>query len=363
MNLILSIVPIGSWVPFSPEDASSVAGEVDMLYAFLWALTIFFGVTISLAVFYFAIKYRRRDANEYPEHIEGSMKLESLWIIIPFIIAMGIFWWGASLFFTIFRAPTDPLDVYITGKQWMWKMEHPSGQREINELHVPVGRRVKLTMGTEDVIHSFFIPAFRVKADVVPGRLTTIWWEPTKPGKYDIFCAEYCGTNHSRMIGTVVVQEPSEYQAWLSGNTSGGSPVSNGEKLFSQLACNTCHKADKSGRGPSLEGKFGTVETLQDGQTVTIDENYVRESIMTPRAKVVAGFDPVMPTFQGIVSEEQVLQLIAYVKSLGEKAGSGQPQTAPPTTTPQKPATANSNTQKTAGATPSTPAKQEAKKK
>ncbi len=356
MNLILSSVPVGSWLPFAPEAASSVAAEVDMFYAFLWALTIFFGVAISLAVFYFALKYRRRSDDEYPEQIEGSMKLESLWIIIPFIIAMGIFWWGASLYFTIFRAPTDPLDIYIVGKQWMWKAEHPSGQREINELHVPVGRRVKLIMGTEDVIHSFFIPAFRVKADVVPGRLTSIWWEPTKPGRYDIFCAEYCGTNHSRMIGYVVVQEPADYQAWLSGNTSGASPVANGEKLFTQLACNTCHKADKTGRGPALEGRFGKTETMQDGQTVTIDENYVRESILTPRAKMVAGYDPVMPTFQGLVSEEQVLQLIAYMKSLSDKGDGAPSSSAAPTATPP-PGAANSNTQKAPGAKPSTPAK------
>ncbi|MEW6127320.1 MAG: cytochrome c oxidase subunit II [Acidobacteriota bacterium] len=325
-----------NWIPFAPEQGSSVAETVDWLYVFLVSLTIFFGVAISLTIFYFAMRYRRRSDDEYPDSIEGSHKLEALWIGIPFAIVMVIFWWGASVYFTVFRQPTDPLDIYVVGKQWMWKFQHPDGQREINELHVPLGRRIKLTMGTEDVIHSLFVPAFRVKADVVPGKLTSIWWEPIKTGKYELYCAEYCGTKHSGMIGYVIVQEPAEYQAWLSGGAGGGSLASNGEKLFSQLACNSCHKTDQSGRGPALEGRFGKSEALQAGGTVTIDENYVRESIVNPRAKIVAGYDPVMPTFQGLVSEEQLLQLIAYIKSLGDKkpgelpGGTATPTTAQP---------------------------------
>ena len=311
-------LPLGSWVPFAPEQGSTVAESVDMLYLFLVALTVFFGVLISGAIFYFAMKYRRRSDDEYPQPIEGSMKLESLWIIIPFLIVMVIFGWGANLYFRVFRVPTDPIDIYVVGKQWMWKFEHADGQREINELHVPIGRRIKLTMGTEDVIHSLFVPAFRVKADVVPGRLTSIWWEPTKPGRYEIYCAEYCGTQHSQMIGWVVVQEPAEYQAWLSGTPAegGGTLASTGQRLFQTLSCNTCHRPDMTGRGPALEGAFGKQQALQNGQTVTIDENYIRESILNPRAKVVAGYDPVMPTFQGLVSEEQLIQLVAYIKSL-----------------------------------------------
>jgi cytochrome c oxidase subunit 2 len=210
----------------------------------------------------------------------------------------------------------------------MWKFEHPDGQREINELHVPIGRRIKLTMGTEDVIHSLFVPAFRVKADVVPGRLNTIWWEPTKPGRYEIFCAEYCGTQHSGMIGQVSVLEPAEYQAWLSGGEAEGSLASAGERLFADLACNTCHRRDARGRGPMLEGVFGHPVQLLDGTVVTADENYLRESILQPAAKVAAGFQPVMPAFQGLVTEEQLLALIEYVKSLSPR-----PQNQPVSTT------------------------------
>jgi cytochrome c oxidase subunit 2 len=360
----LSCVPfLFNWIPFAPEQGSTVAESVDYLYLFLVGLTVFFGVAISAAVFYFALKYRRRSEDEYPEQIEGSMKLEALWIVIPFIIVMVIFWWSAAVYFKIFRAPSDPLDIYVVGKQWMWKFEHPDGQREINELHVPLGRRIKLTMGTEDVIHSVFVPAFRVKADVVPGRITSVWWEPTKAGRYELFCAEYCGTKHSGMIGWIVVQEPAEYQAWLSGNAGGGTLASTGEKLFQTLACNSCHKTDQSGRGPALEGVFGKKQALQGGQEITVDENYIRESIMNPRAKVVAGYDPVMPTFQGLVSEEQLLQLIAYIKSIGvQQPGGNSQKTAAPVDSKTQVQTPAASQPKTAGATTPSPAKQETKK-
>jgi len=214
------------------------------------------------------------------------------------------------------RPPDETLNIYVVGKQWMWKFQHLDGQREINELHVPVGRAVKLITTSEDVIHDFFVPAFRMKADVIPGRYVSIWFQPTKPGRYHLFCAEYCGTRHSGMIGEVVVMEPSEYQAWLSGGAPEGSLASTGAKLFADLACNTCHRPDAQGRGPVLEGLFGQTVRLQSGETVTVDEAYVRESILTPSAKITAGFQPIMPTFQGLVTEEQLLALIEYVKSL-----------------------------------------------
>src|SRR5687768_12692220 len=204
-------------IPLMPEQASTVSAEVDALYLFLVALTIFFSLLIAGTILYFAIKYRRRRHDEIPQPIAGAMKLELLWSIIPFIISMFIFGWGASLYFKLYRPPAEALDIYVVGKQWMWKFQHLDGQREINELHVPLGRAVKLTMTSEDVIHDFFVPAFRVKADVLPGRYTTLWFEPTVPGRYQLFCAEYCGTKHSGMIGQVVVMEPSEYQTWLSG--------------------------------------------------------------------------------------------------------------------------------------------------
>ena len=230
------------FIPFAPDQASTVSGTVDELYAFLVGLTFFFSVLITALIIYFALKYRRRSDDEYPRPIEGSMKLETVWIVIPFIIVMVIFVWGASVYFAVFRPPEEALDVYVVGKQWMWKFEHPDGQREINELHVPIGRRVKLTMATEDVIHAVFVPAFRVKADVVPGRYTSIWFEPTKPGRYHLFCAEYCGTGHSKMIGWVEVMTPADYQAWLSGGAREEPLAVRGQKVFTSLACNNCHR-------------------------------------------------------------------------------------------------------------------------
>jgi cytochrome c oxidase subunit 2 len=318
-------------VPFSPDQASSYSGQVDSLYAFLCVLTILFGTVITLLIIFFAVKYRRRKHDEIPPAVEGSMRLELVWTIIPFFVAMGIFVWGASLYYRMYRAPNEALEIYVVAKQWMWKFQHLDGQREINELHVPVGRKVKLTMTTEDVIHSFFVPAFRIKLDVVPGKYSTIWFEPTRPGRYHLFCAEYCGTSHSGMIGWVDVMEASEYQAWLAGGAAEGSLASTGEKLFQQLACNTCHRPQ--GRGPQLEGVFGKEVQLQDGAKIVANEAYIRESILNPRAKVVAGFQPIMPTFQGQVSEEQLLQLVAYIKSIGPKPG-GETGAAKPSTTP-----------------------------
>lgn len=303
-------------VPFSPEQASSFAGEVDALYGFLWALTIVIGTLLSLLIFYFAVKYRRRHVDEIPRPVRASHRLEMVWVVVPFLVAMGIFVWGASLYYRMYRPPEEAIDIYVVAKQWMWKFQHLDGHREINELHVPVGRKVKLTMTTEDVIHSFFVPAFRVKMDVVPGKYSTVWFEPTKAGRYHLFCAEYCGTSHSGMIGWVDVMEAPEYQAWLSGGAAGGSLSAAGAKLFEQLACNTCHKSDGSGRGPVLQGVYGQPVQLAGGQRVNADEAYLRESITNPKAKVVAGYEAIMPTFQGQVSEEQLLQLMAYIRSL-----------------------------------------------
>jgi cytochrome c oxidase subunit 2 len=307
-------------VPFSPEQASTNAPAVDGLYAFLWSLTIVFGVLLTTLILYFAVKYRRRDEDEIPRPVAGSHRLEAVWIVIPFVLAMGIFVWSAQIYYRMYRPPDEAIDVYVVAKQWMWKFQHLDGHREINELHVPVGRKVKLTMTTEDVIHSFYVPAFRIKMDVVPGKYSTMWFEPTKAGRYHLFCAEYCGTSHSAMIGWIDVMEAPEYQAWLSGGAGEGSLATTGEKLFQQFACITCHKSDGTGRGPSLENVFGKQVQLSDGQRVVADEAYVRESITNPRAKVVAGYQPIMPTFQGQISEEQLLELVAYVRSLAAKA-------------------------------------------
>jgi cytochrome c oxidase subunit 2 len=300
-----------------PEQASTIAPDVDHLLYFLLAVAVFFSLAIFCSIFYFAIRYRRRSENELPRPIHGGMALEILWSVIPLGLTMVMFTWGASIYFNESRPPNNALDIYVVGKQWMWKLEHLGGQREINELHIPVGRAVRLTMTSEDAIHSFFVPAFRTKQDAVPGRYTTTWFTPTKVGKYHLFCAEYCGTNHSRMGGWIYVMAPRDYEAWLSGGASGGSLAENGQKLFDELACGNCHKPDGSGRCPSLTGLFGKTVQLAGGATVKADEGYIRESILQPQAKIVAGYGPIMPTFQGLVTEEGVLQLIEYIKSLG----------------------------------------------
>jgi cytochrome c oxidase subunit 2 len=246
-----------------------------------------------------------------------------------------IFFWGARIYFDMSRPPDETLNVYVVGKQWMWKVQHADGQREINELHVPVGRAVKLIMTSEDVIHSFFVPAFRMKADVVPGRFTRLWFQATTPGRYHLFCAEYCGTRHHGMRGEIVVMDPSEYQTWLSGDAPEGSLASTGERLFADLACNTCHRPDSRGRGPVLQGLFGKTVQLQNGAVVTVDETYIRESILHPSAQITAGYQPIMPAFQGLVTEEQLLGLIEYVKSLAV-----QPQQQPARTDRLAPASA-----------------------
>jgi len=300
-----------------PEQASTIAPDVDHLLYFLLAVAAFFTLTIFCSIFYLAIRYRRRSENELPRAIHGGTALEIVWSVIPFGLTMVMFTWGASIYFNESRPPDNALDVYVVGKQWMWKLEHLGGQREINELHIPVGRAVRLTMTSEDAIHSFYVPAFRTKQDAVPGRYTTTWFMPTKVGKYHLFCAEYCGTNHSRMGGWVYVMAPRDYEAWLSGGASGGSLAESGQKLFDELACGNCHKPDGSGRCPSLTGLFGKTVQLAGGGTVKADEGYIRESILQPQAKIVAGYGPIMPTFQGLVTEEGVMQLIEYIKSLG----------------------------------------------
>jgi len=300
--------------PLWPQRASTMAGNVDALYIFLLIVSGLMTLLIFVCVVFFAAKFRHRPGVQ-AEPIEGSTPLELTWSIIPMGVFLAIFFWGAVVFFQERTPPRGATEVYVVAKQWMWKLEHAEGQREINELHVPVGRDVKMIMTSQDAIHSFYVPAFRIKQDVLPGRYTVAWFRATKPGTYHLFCAEYCGTQHSGMIGSVVVMEPAQYELWMSGGSTGPLSAS-GEKVFAELGCATCHRPDGQGRGPSLQGLFGKTVQLEDGRTVTADENYIRESILDPGAKVVKGFKPVMPTFQGIVSEEQLNALVAYVKSL-----------------------------------------------
>ena len=312
-----------------PESASTFAGGwtgIDALYLYLVVLTVVFTVGISAVIIGFAVVFRRKAGDDsIPEQIEGSMFLETFWSAVPFLIAMSIFGWGLVLYFKQYRPPKETMEMYVVGKQWMWKFQHPTGQREINELHVPVNKKIKMTMTTEDVLHDLYFPEFRTKADVVPGRYTTLWFEATKVGTFNIFCAEYCGTNHSVMGGKVIVMEKADYDRWLSGNLSSQSPVDAGKELFvNKLGCASCHKDDGSGgRGATLKGIIGKPVRLQGGGTVAaVDDNYLRESILNPGAKLVEGYPAIMPTFQGQVTEDQLLQLIAYVKSLsGPTAG------------------------------------------
>jgi cytochrome c oxidase subunit II len=323
--------------PLWPARASTTAGTVDALYIFLVLLSGFMSVAIFLMICYFAIRYRRTRGRE-AEQIEGSTLLEATWSAVPLGIFMVIFVWGAVIYFRERTPPPGATEIYVVAKQWMWKLQHEEGQREINELHVPVGRDVKMIMTSQDVIHSFYVPAFRIKQDVLPGRYTTAWFRATRPGTYHLFCAEYCGTQHSGMIGQVVVLEPAQYESWLSGGGASGSLAANGQSLFLQLGCNTCHRLDTQGRGPNLVGIFGKPVQLEDGRTVIADENYVRESILNPSAKIVSGFKPIMPVFQGLVSEEQVNALIAYVKSLTQppSGAAGTPSLISPGTKSQE---------------------------
>lgn len=327
--------------PLFPEQASTVAPQVDALYFVLIGLSAFFTLLVVGLLVGFGLKYRRGAKADRSRPVSHNLKLELVLLTVPTILALSVYAWAASIYFNMQRAPANALEFTATGKQWMWKMQHPTGQSEINELHIPVDRPIKLTMIAQDVIHSFYIPAFRVKQDVLPGRYSTLWFQATKPGEYHLFCAEYCGTEHSEMIGRVVVMEPAQYEAWLGGAEvaqapaqGAGSAASAGEQLFQQLGCASCHRLEGSGAGPALAGIFGQEVRLQDGQTVIADENYIRESIVNPNAKIVEGYQPIMPSFQGQVSEEQILDLINYIRSLGTTEGAAQPEgTAEPEAT------------------------------
>ena len=308
---------------FLPPQASTLSSEVDALFFFVLGISIVFSGLIFLAVVFFSIRYRRKSDSDAPEQIDGSLLLELTWTIVPFLICLVMFAWGAKIFFENSRPPVaaEGIDILVTGKQWMLKVQHPDGTREINELHIPIGRPITLTMTSEDVIHNFFIPAFRTKMDVLPGRYTSLWFEATEEGKFHLFCAEYCGTKHSEMIGWVHVMQPHDYESWLGGGSGGESAVAAGERLFSELGCVSCHSGESGSRGPDLKGLYGKTEELASGGSVKVDDTYLRESILSPLSKVTEGFEPIMPTYQGLVDEMGIMRLIAYVKSLGDLEG------------------------------------------
>ncbi len=324
-------------VTLSPPQAATAAAEVDTLYYTLVGITIFFTSLICILIITFMVRYRstaRLNRRVVVTH-KRLLMVELGWTLIPFAIVMGIFFWGAGIYFNQRQAaPGDPLHIYVVGKQWMWKVQHEGGRREINSLHVPTGRPVQLTMISEDVIHSFFIPAFRTKMDVLPGRFTSQWFEPTQTGTYHLFCAEYCGTDHSQMIGSVVVQTPEEYARWLESDEEEPA-ASRGRRLFQKYRCNDCHGADDDRRGPRLENLLGSQVVLADGQTVTANLQYIRNSIRNPDAQVVAGFQPVMPPFPQL-SEEEILLIVAYLESepVGLRGGGQGAEDEPQPTSP-----------------------------
>jgi cytochrome c oxidase subunit 2 len=308
-------------VPLFPDQASTMATQVDGLFFFLVGVSVFFATLIFIVIIVFAVKYRRRSEDERPQEVHSDLRLEILWTVIPLGFTLVMFFLGAKLFFIINDPPANSLEINVVAKQWMWKIQHPDGQLEIDELHIPVGRPVKLTMTSQDVIHDFFVPAFRVKKDVLPGRYTTVWFEATAAGEYHLFCSQYCGTQHSGMIGRIVVMPVTEYQAWLSGGATGVSMATAGERLFQRLGCNTCHLESGAGRGPSLAGLFGKTVKLAGGNSVIADETYIRESIINPQAKIAAGYEPIMPVFKGLISEDGILQILAYLKTLKREEG------------------------------------------
>jgi cytochrome c oxidase subunit 2 len=293
-----------------------MAGHVDRLFFFLVGVSAFFAILIFALIIYFAVKYRSRPGRERAEATRTYVFLEVIWIVIPLGLTMIMFFWGAKLFLTIYRPPANAMEIFVVGKQWMWKFQHPTGQLEIDELHIPIGKPIKLTMISEDVIHDLFVPAFRIKRDVLPDRYTTVWFQATQTGRYRFFCAQYCGTEHSLMVGWVDAMKPADFQKWISGSPAAASLEEAGAGLFLKLGCSSCHGSTGSNLGPALAGIYGSQVVLTNGHIVVADDSYIRESIINPEAQVVAGYQPVMPTFKGQVSDQQMMQLIAYLKSM-----------------------------------------------
>lgn len=326
---------------FLPEQASTFAAQVDQMYIVLTLLALAFAVPIAALIVYFGVRYRRGANVDRTGALHESTKLEVSWVLLLLLISLPTFLWGARLYATMYTMPADALEVYVLGRQWMWQMQYPNGQREINLLHVPVGRPVRLTMISQDVIHSFYVPAFRVKHDVLPGIYTTMWFEATQAGEYDIFCAEYCGTEHSGMVGKVIALEPRQYEEWLRTHVNyGADPIpessvgsaaegqqtmaQTGEQLFVNFGCSSCHLPNGQGIGPSLVGLLGSEQEMEDGQVIVADAQYIRRSILDPRSQIVRGYPPVMPTYEGQIDEQELFSLVEYISSLTNPADAQQ---------------------------------------
>jgi cytochrome c oxidase subunit 2 len=298
-----------------PPEASKIAPQMDALLFFMVLVSLIGLTIVVLLVVSFSILYNKK-RHPVAVQVEGSTLLEATWTIIPLGLFLVMFVWGALIYFRVFTPPANSMNIYVVGKQWMWKAEHPGGQHEINALHVPTGRAVQVTLISQDVFHSFSIPAFRVKREAIPGRYTTVWFEATVPGTYHLFCTQYCGTNHSQMTGDIVVMTPEDFRKWLASSTSGASLAQNGERLFASLSCAACHNTRPDARGPNLAGVYGAKLPLTSGGTVIADDAYLREAILNPSQHVTQGYAPIMPTYQGQISEEGVIALLEYIKNL-----------------------------------------------
>jgi cytochrome c oxidase subunit 2 len=298
-----------------PPEASTQAPWVDALLVFMTLVSLVGLVLVGLLITAFSILYRR-DRNPVATQIEGSTLLEATWTIIPLGLFLVMFVWGSVLYFRIYTPPPNAMNIYVVGKQWMWKAEHPGGQHEINSLHVPINKPIQITLISQDVFHSFSIPAFRVKREAIPGRYTTVWFEATQVGTYHLFCTQYCGTSHSAMIGEVTVLTAEDYKKWLGDSTSGVSLAQNGERLFASLSCNACHNGQPDSRGPSLADVYGSKLMLTSGQPVLVDDAYLRQAILNPSSHITQGYAPIMPTYQGQISEEGLISLVEYIKNL-----------------------------------------------
>jgi len=313
---------MSSWIPFWLPGETAHASAVDLLFACLLACSLLVLVLLFSLLLRFSIHYRAgNDRADRDHRVKKSWVIESTWTAATLVVFLGLFFWGAQLYLNLYDAPRDSMTVYVVAQQWMWKAQHVGGQREINELHVPVGQTTRVVMASQDVIHSFFIPAFRIKHDVVPGTTEDIWFRPLKPGVFQLFCAEYCGTDHSRMTGRIVVMEPPAFEQWLARQDIDGTLASRGGKLFRQLGCGGCHGRGAAVRAPDLNGIYGKPVPLSDGTVEIVDERFLRDAILKPRARIAAGYEPLMPSFEGRVSEEELIGLVAYIKSLGGEGG------------------------------------------
>jgi len=296
-----------------PPSASTAATHLDRLMLALTLLMSTVIIIVGALLVVFCIRYRRGARMPRANAPSRSRRIELIWSTGPLLVFLGIYAWAAHDFLELARVPADAMPVFVVAKQWMWKLEHANGRREISELHVPVGRPVRLTMTSQDVIHSFYVPAFRIKQDVVPGRYTTLWFEATQTGEYDLFCAEYCGTQHSLMRGRIVVMSPADFAAWLDRGTQQPSMAQRGFALFRSYGCDGCHGANSSVHAPKLDGVAGRTVALADGRNITADDTYLRDSILLPARDVVAGYAPIMPSYAGQIDEADLMAIIRYL--------------------------------------------------